>query len=78
MAHKVGSGSTKNNRDSISKRLGIKCFTNDKLKKGSCVLKQIGAFHNGDINFKFGKEYTLYALKDGIVSAKSANADFMS
>lgn len=77
MAHKVGSGSTKNGRDSLSKRLGLKVYFNSKLKKNSILLRQKGYNYHGDINFKIGKEYTLYAVKDGIVSAKSSFTDFI-
>ncbi len=70
MAHKKAGGSTKNGRDSHSKRLGIKCFGNQKVYPGYIIVKQRGTkFHPGK-NVKCGKDYTLYATKKGYVNFK--------
>ncbi len=65
MAHKTGSGSTKNNRDSISKRLGFKISFNQLIKKGEIILRQRGLTFKPGLYVKCGKDYTLYAIKTG-------------
>nr|YP_010443667.1 ribosomal protein L27 [Merotricha bacillata]UTE94554.1 ribosomal protein L27 [Merotricha bacillata] len=67
MAHKKGAGSTKNGRDSNSKRLGVKCFENHNLQKGSIIVRQRGASIKPGKNVGMGKDYTLYALENGLV-----------
>lgn len=67
MAHKKGAGSTKNGRDSNSKRLGVKCFENHHLQKGSIIVRQRGASIKPGENVGIGKDYTLYALENGLV-----------
>ncbi len=67
MAHKKAGGSTKNGRDSISKRLGIKCYGNQKVKPGNIIVKQRGTKYHAGKNVKCGKDYTLYAIKKGKV-----------
>lgn len=67
MAHKMGAGSTKNNRDSHSKRLGIKCIGNQKVKNGSILIRQRGTKFKPGNNVGCGRDHTLYALSDGIV-----------
>ncbi|WP_343189323.1 50S ribosomal protein L27 [Buchnera aphidicola] len=67
MAHKKAGGSTRNGRDSHSKRLGIKKFGGEWITSGSIIVKQRGTkFHPG-INVKCGKDHTIYAIKDGKV-----------
>ena len=67
MAHKKGSGSTKNGRDSRSKRLGIKKYGGEKVREGNIVVRQRGTeFHPG-LNVGMGKDYTLFALINGVV-----------
>ncbi|MEY6430876.1 50S ribosomal protein L27 [Thioalkalicoccus limnaeus] len=67
MAHKKAGGSSRNGRDSESKRLGVKIFGDQKVKAGSIIVRQRGTrFHNG-VNVGCGKDYTLFALTDGIV-----------
>lgn len=68
MAHKMGAGSTKNNRDSKSKRLGVKCFGQQKIKKGSIIVRQRGTKFKAGQNVGCGRDHTLYALKEGKVS----------
>jgi len=67
MAHKKGMGSTSNGRDSVSKRLGIKCFGGQVVTAGSIIVRQRGTrFHPG-YNVRRAKDDTLFALVDGIV-----------
>merc|ERR1712187_275514 len=66
-AHKKGSGSTKNGRDSISKRRGVKLLGNQFVFTGEIIVRQVGyKFHPGK-NVGIGKDYTLYARTNGIV-----------
>ncbi len=68
MAHKKAGGSTSLGRDSVSKRLGVKIFGNQVIKKGQIIVRQHGSkFHAGK-NVKMGGDSTLYALTDGKVS----------
>jgi large subunit ribosomal protein L27 len=67
MAHKKGQGSSSNGRDSNAQRRGVKRFGGQKVTAGSILVRQLGTkFHPGD-NVGCGKDYTLFALKDGIV-----------
>ena len=67
MAHKEAGGSTKNGRDSESKRLGVKRFGGESVLAGNIIVRQRGTrFHAGD-NMGIGKDHTLFALKDGKV-----------
>ncbi|MEI6891525.1 MAG: 50S ribosomal protein L27 [Pontiella sp.] len=67
MAHKKGQGSTSNGRDSNAQRRGVKRFGGQKVTSGTILVRQLGTkFHPGD-NVGCGKDYTLFALKDGIV-----------
>lgn len=67
MAHKQGGGSTKNNRDSRSKRLGIKKHNLNYIRKGGIILRQRGFQYLNGINVAVGKDFTLYSLIDGFV-----------
>ena len=67
MAHKKAGGSSRNGRDSESKRLGVKAFGGELIPAGSIIVRQRGTqFHPGD-NVGIGKDHTLFALKDGKV-----------
>jgi large subunit ribosomal protein L27 len=67
MAHKKAGGSSRNGRDSESKRLGVKLFGGQQVKAGSIIVRQRGTrFHNGT-NVGCGRDHTLFALKDGEV-----------
>lgn len=68
MAHKKGVGSSKNGRESHSKRLGVKLFGGQKAKAGNIIVRQRGTVHNPGMNVGIGKDHTLYALIDGIVT----------
>lgn len=68
MAHKKGVGSSRNGRDSESKRLGVKRFGNEFVRAGSIIVRQRGTkFYPGN-NVGMGKDYTIFARIDGIVS----------
>ncbi|MBK1716359.1 50S ribosomal protein L27 [Thiocystis violacea] len=67
MAHKKAGGSSRNGRDSESKRLGVKIFGGQKVTAGSIIVRQRGTrFHNG-VNVGLGRDHTLFALADGVV-----------
>ena len=67
MAHKKAGGSTRNGRDSESKRLGVKCFGGQQVTAGNIILRQRGTkFHPGQ-NVGLGKDYTIFAKSDGVV-----------
>ena len=70
MAHKKGVGSSKNGRESESKRLGVKIFGGAACKAGNIIVRQRGTVHNPGENVGMGKDHTLYALVDGIVCFK--------
>ena len=67
MAHKKGAGSTKNGRESHSKRLGVKIYGGQIVKAGNIIVRQRGTKHHADVNVGIGKDHTLFALSDGIV-----------
>ena len=74
MAHKKGVGSSKNGRESESKRLGVKLFGGEFAKAGNILVRQRGTVHNPGENVGMGKAHTLFALVDGTVSFhKKAN-----
>lgn len=70
MAHKKGVGSSRNGRDSESKRLGVKLFGGQTVKAGSIIVRQRGTTHNPGENVGLGKDHTLFALVDGTVEFK--------
>ncbi len=80
MAHKKGAGSSKNGRDSESKRLGVKKFGGQKVTAGNIIVRQRGTKHHPGKNVGMGKDYTLYALVDGKVlfAKKRNNRSFVS
>ena len=67
MAHKKGVGSSKNGRESESKRLGVKIFGGQCAKAGNIIKRQRGTVHHPGLNVGIGKDHTLYALVDGTV-----------
>jgi large subunit ribosomal protein L27 len=67
MSHKKAGGSTKNGRDSRSKRLGIKLYAGQKVLAGGILVKQKGSQYFAGDNVGTGKDFTLFALKNGIV-----------
>ena len=68
MAHKKGEGSSKNGRESESKRLGVKIWGGQKVIAGNIIVRQRGTKHNPGANVGIGKDDTLYALTDGVVN----------
>ena len=70
MAHKKGAGSSRNGRDSESKRLGVKLFGGQVAKAGNIIVRQRGTKHNPGLNVGLGKDHTLFALTDGEVEFK--------
>jgi len=75
MAHKKGVGSSKNGRESHSKRLGLKLFGGEFAKAGNILVRQRGTKHYPGKNVGIGKDDTLYALTDGIVTFKRGRLD---
>ncbi|MFI5219301.1 MAG: 50S ribosomal protein L27 [Bacteroidia bacterium] len=67
MAHKKGVGSSRNGRESHSKRLGIKIFGGQKVIAGNIIVRQRGTNHHPADGVGIGKDHTLFALRDGIV-----------
>lgn len=75
MAHKKAGGSTRNGRDSVSKRLGVKCFGGETVPAGSIIVRQRGTrFHPG-VNVGCGKDHTLFAKADGKVVFETRGRD---
>ncbi len=70
MAHKKGAGSSRNGRDSHSKRLGVKLFGGQLVKAGNIIVRQRGTVHNPGLKVGLGKDHTLFALADGEVEFK--------
>ena len=68
MAHKKGQGSVRNGRDSVSKRLGVKRFGGESVTAGSILIRQRGAKFVAGKNVGTGRDWTLFALKDGKVA----------
>ena len=74
MAHKKGVGSSRNGRESHSKRLGIKIFGGEKVTAGNIIVRQRGTVHNPGNNVGIGKDHTLFAMIDGtVVFRKKSN-----
>lgn len=80
MAHKKGVGSSKNGRESESKRLGVKLFGGQVAKAGNILVRQRGTVHNPSENVGMGKDHTLFALIDGVVTfrKKRDNKSYVS
>ncbi|WP_128546292.1 50S ribosomal protein L27 [Larkinella soli] len=72
MAHKKGVGSSKNGRDSISKRLGVKLFGGQQAIAGNIIVRQRGTQHHPDRNVGIGRDHTLFALIDGTVQFRKS------
>lgn len=80
MAHKKGVGSSKNGRESQSKRLGIKIFGGQQAIAGNILVRQRGTQHHPGLNVGLGKDHTLFALTDGVVEfrKRQGNKSFVS
>jgi len=68
MAHKKGQGSVRNGRDSVSKRLGVKCYGGETVTAGSIIVRQRGSRFFAGRNVGTGRDWTLFALVDGKVA----------
>lgn len=75
MAHKKGVGSSKNGRESESKRLGVKIFGGQQCIAGNIIVRQRGTKHHPGRNVGIGKDHTLFALVDGLVVFKKGKND---
>lgn len=75
MAHKKGAGSSKNGRDSESKRLGVKIFGGQEVVAGNIIVRQRGTKHHPGRNVGLGKDHTLFALTNGTVVFKKGRND---
>jgi large subunit ribosomal protein L27 len=80
MAHKKGAGSSRNGRESESKRLGVKIFGGQFAKAGNIIVRQRGTVHRVGQNIGIGKDHTLFALIDGTVEfrKKRDNKSYVS
>jgi large subunit ribosomal protein L27 len=80
MAHKKGAGSSRNGRESESKRLGVKLFGGQVVKAGNILVRQRGTVHHPGRNVGIGKDHTLFAMIDGKVtfSKKRDNKSYVS
>lgn len=80
MAHKKGVGSSKNGRESESKRLGVKIFGGQQATAGNIIVRQRGTKHNPGKNVGMGKDHTLFALTDGkvIFQRRRGNKSYVS
>ncbi len=80
MAHKKGVGSSKNGRESESKRLGVKIYGGQFAKAGNIIVRQRGTQHHVGVNVGIGKDHTLFSLVDGIVEfrKKKNNKSYVS
>ena len=75
MAHKKGEGSVKNGRDSQSKRLGVKIFGGQPVVSGNIIIRQRGTEYHPGTNVGVGKDFTLFALTDGVVQFRKGRND---
>lgn len=80
MAHKKGAGSSRNGRESHSKRLGVKLFGGQVATAGNIIVRQRGTTHNPGVNVGMGKDHTLFALADGkvVFKKKAGNKSYVS
>lgn len=75
MAHKKGEGSVKNGRDSHSKRLGVKIFGGQPALSGNIIIRQRGTTYHPGKNVGVGRDFTIFALTDGLVEFKKTKGD---
>ena len=73
MAHKKGQGTSSNGRDSHSQRLGVKLFGGEKVLAGGIIIRQRGSKHHAGKGVGTGRDWTLFALKDGVVQFDKAH-----
>jgi len=75
MAHKKGEGSVKNGRDSQSKRLGVKIYGGQSANAGNIILRQRGTEYHPGKNVGVGRDFTIFALTDGVVEFRKSKGD---
>lgn len=75
MAHKKGEGSVKNGRDSQSKRLGVKIYGGQPALSGNIIIRQRGTTYHPGKNVGIGRDFTIFALTDGLVEFKKTKGD---
>jgi large subunit ribosomal protein L27 len=75
MAHKKAGGSSRNGRDSESKRLGVKVYGGEAIRAGGIIVRQRGTRIHPGVNVGLGKDHTLFALKDGTVQFRQQGPD---
>jgi large subunit ribosomal protein L27 len=75
MAHKKGEGSVKNGRDSQSKRLGVKIFGGQAAVSGNIIIRQRGTVYHPGQNVGIGKDFTIFAVADGVVEFRKGRED---
>ena len=75
MAHKKGEGSVKNGRDSQSKRLGVKIFGGQPALAGNIIIRQRGTQYHPGKNVGVGRDFTIFALTDGVVEFRKTRGD---
>ncbi|MEY4702890.1 MAG: ribosomal protein [Bacteroidota bacterium] len=75
MAHKKGEGSVKNGRDSQSKRLGVKIYGGQAAEAGNIILRQRGTVYHPGKNVGLGKDFTIFALADGVVEFRKSKGN---
>ena len=80
MAHKKGAGSSRNGRESESKRLGVKLYGGQVVRAGNILVRQRGTVHHPGSNVGMGKDHTLFAMSDGMVkfTKKRDNKSYVS
>lgn len=78
MAHKKGQGSTRNGRDSRAQRLGVKATTGQFVTAGSIIIRQTGTKWHPSKNVGLGRDYSIFALVDGIVSFRKGPKTYVS
>lgn len=75
MAHKKGQGSTRNGRDSNPKFRGVKCSGGQEVRSGNIIVRQKGTKFRAGFNVGMGRDFTLFALQDGVVEFKSGRVN---
>ncbi len=78
MAHKMGTGSTSNGRDSNAKRRGIKAYGGETVTAGSIIVRQCGSKFKAGFGAGLGKDYTIFALQDGVVKFRNRFIDIVA
>jgi len=73
MAHKKAGGSSKNGRDSKGKRLGVKKYGGQLVRSGNIIVRQRGSTYHAGVNVAAGRDFTIFALADGIVQFKQGH-----